>query len=90
MNYEEQNNYIRDSINLLFIILFGILLLPVLIIVILFIWANNKLESKEDSMKENKLEEDREYVMPCGYKFKESELNKKLKKTKKKRNAKSN
>jgi hypothetical protein len=81
--YDESMTF-RDIGNLMFIILFGILLLPAIIILLVF-YCGTRLFGNDDRKKE-----DREYVTPCGYRFKESDLNKLQKKTKRKRNAKSN
>lgn len=65
---EEQNSFIGDIISLLFIILFGLLILPAIILVLVFTWLANL------STKEEVSEKERVYTMPCGHKFTEAEI----------------
>jgi len=71
MDMEEQNSFIGDIISLLFIILFGLLILPAIILVLIFTWLTN-LFTKEEQEQEHKYE--RVYTMPCGYKFTEADI----------------
>jgi hypothetical protein len=70
MDMEEQNSFIGDIISLLFIILFGLLILPAILLVLIFTWLTN-LFTKEDP---RKYENDIIYTMPCGHKFTKKDI----------------